>query len=36
MFSKEGGHKSQENVSVSFGPNYFSVVGGRTVRIHTV
>jgi hypothetical protein len=35
-FSKEGGHKSQEKISVSFGPNYFSAVGGRTVRIRTV
>jgi hypothetical protein len=36
MFSKEGGHKSHENFYVSFGPNYFSVLGGRTVRIRTV
>jgi hypothetical protein len=35
-FSKEGGHKSQDFFFVSFGPNYFSAVGGRTVRIGTV
>jgi hypothetical protein len=36
MFSKEGGHKSQEKFSVIFGPSYFSAVEGRTVRIRTV
>jgi hypothetical protein len=35
MFSKERGHESQEIISVSFGLNYFFVVGGRTVRIRT-
>jgi hypothetical protein len=35
-FSKEGGHKSQEKIYVSIGPKYFSVVGGRTIRIRTV
>jgi hypothetical protein len=34
-FSKEGGHKSQKKFAVSFGLNYFSVVGGRTVQIRT-
>jgi hypothetical protein len=30
-FSKEGGHESQETFFLSFGPKYFSAVGGRTV-----
>jgi hypothetical protein len=34
-FSKEGGHKSQEKFSMSFGPKYFYTVGGCTVRIRT-
>jgi hypothetical protein len=33
---KESGHDSQEKNSVNFWPKYFSVVGGRTVRIHIV
>jgi hypothetical protein len=37
MFSKEGGHESQQNYFfLSFGPKYFSAVGGHTVRIRTV
>jgi hypothetical protein len=43
-FSKEGGHESYDFFYLfifiyfffpSFGPKYFSAVGGRTVRIHT-
>jgi hypothetical protein len=33
---QERGHDSQEKFSVNFWPKYFSVVGGRTVRIRTV
>jgi hypothetical protein len=36
MFFKERGHESQEKISVNFWPKFFSVVGGHTVRIHTV
>jgi hypothetical protein len=37
MFSKEGGHESQENKNfVIFRSSYFSAVGGHTVQIHTV
>jgi hypothetical protein len=35
-FSKEGGHESREKISMSFGPKYFSAMGGRTVQNRTV
>jgi hypothetical protein len=35
-FFQESGHDSREKISVNFWPKYFSVVGGRTVRIRTI
>jgi hypothetical protein len=36
MFSKDRGHDSRENISVSFWMKYFSIVGGRTIQIRIV
>jgi hypothetical protein len=35
-FFEESGHDSREKIFVNFWPKFFFVVGGRTVRIHTV
>jgi hypothetical protein len=35
-FSKERGHDSREKNYVNFWSKYFSAMGDRTIRIHTV